>query len=54
MQTLFPNPDLTTAGVLEALHASGKPLHEWGRAIDGTPLLPRGLGWLVEASCGMV
>lgn len=39
MQTVFPNPDLTTAGVLEALHASGKPLHEWGRAIDGTPLL---------------
>jgi hypothetical protein len=34
-----PNPNLTTADVLAALHASGKPLQEWGRAIDGTPLL---------------
>jgi len=34
-----PDPNLTTADVLEALRASGKPLHEWGRAIDGTPLL---------------
>lgn len=32
-------PDLTTTDVLETLHSSGKPLHEWGRAIDGTPLL---------------
>ena len=35
----LPNPDLTTADVLEALRASGKPLQKWGRAIDGTPLL---------------
>jgi hypothetical protein len=34
-----PNPDLTTADVLEALRTSGKPLQEWGQAIDGTPLL---------------
>jgi hypothetical protein len=34
-----PDPNLTTAGVLDALQASGKPLQEWGRAIDGTPLL---------------
>jgi len=34
-----PNPNLTTADVLEALHASGKPLYEWGQAIDGIPLL---------------
>jgi len=33
------NPHLSTADVLGALRASGKPLHEWGRAIDGTPLL---------------
>jgi len=30
---------LTTSDVLAALRDSGKPLHEWGRAIDGTPLL---------------
>src|SRR5262245_52856854 len=34
-----PDPNLSTRDVLAALHASGKPLHEWGRAIDGTPLL---------------
>jgi hypothetical protein len=34
-----PDPNLTTDDVLEALRASGKPLHEWGRAIDGTPML---------------
>jgi hypothetical protein len=34
-----PNPDLSTADVGAALRASGKPLHEWGRAVDGTPLL---------------
>jgi hypothetical protein len=34
-----PNPNLTSADVLDALRASGKPLREWGRAIDGTPLL---------------
>jgi hypothetical protein len=36
---MSPNPNLTTSDVLEALRASGKPLHEWGRAVDGTPLL---------------
>ncbi len=30
---------LTTDDVIRALRDSGKPLHEWGRAIDGTPLL---------------
>jgi len=39
MNIPFPNPDLTTAGVLDALRASGRPLTEWGRATDGTPLL---------------
>ena len=34
-----PNPDLTSRDVLDALRATGKPLHEWGRAVDGTPLL---------------
>ena len=34
-----PNPNLSTVHVIEALHASGKPLHEWGRAVEGTPLL---------------
>jgi hypothetical protein len=34
-----PNPNLTTADVLEALRASGKPLQEWGQAVDGTPML---------------
>ena len=39
MNIPIPDPNLTTADVLESLHASGKPLTEWGRAIDGTPLL---------------
>jgi hypothetical protein len=34
-----PNPGLTTIGIMEALRASGKPLREWGKAVDGTPLL---------------
>src|SRR5438132_875190 len=34
-----PDPNLSTADVLAALHASGKPLHEWGRAVEGTALL---------------
>jgi hypothetical protein len=34
-----PDPNLTTSDVLEALRASGKPLREWGQAIDGTPML---------------
>jgi hypothetical protein len=33
------NPNLTTSEVLETLRSSGKPLHEWGQAIDGTALL---------------
>jgi len=39
MQIPSLNPNLTTANILEALRTSGKPLHEWGQAIDGTPLL---------------
>lgn len=35
----IPDPNLTTADVLDALHRSGKPLREWGKAIDGTPML---------------
>ncbi len=34
-----PDPTLTTDDVLDALNASGKPLTEWGRAVDGTPML---------------
>src|SRR2546423_3458766 len=34
-----PAPTPTPAAVIDALRASGKPLHEWGRAVDGTPLL---------------
>lgn len=34
-----PDPNMTTADVLDALHATDKPLHEWGTAIDGTPML---------------
>ena len=33
------NLHLSTGDVLEALYASGKSLREWGRAIDGTPML---------------
>lgn len=39
MQTISENPALTTADVLETLRACGKPSHEWGQAIDGTPML---------------
>jgi hypothetical protein len=39
-----PNPNLSAGDVLTALRASGKPLHEWGRAIDGTPLLAASTG----------
>lgn len=39
MKALRYHPDLTTQGVLEALRLSGKPLREWGLAVDGTPLL---------------
>jgi len=39
MDIVSNQPDLSTAQVLQALHASGKPLREWGRSIDGQPLL---------------
>ena len=39
MTIAAPNPNLTTAGVIRTLRASGKPLHEWGRGINGAPLL---------------
>lgn len=35
----IPDPNLTTKDVLNALQASGMPLHQWGRAVDGSPLL---------------
>jgi hypothetical protein len=41
---LFPDPNLTTAEVIEALYASGKTVQEWGRAIDGTPILSASMG----------
>ena len=34
-----PDPELTTEDVLDILRASGKPLTEWGKALDGTPML---------------
>lgn len=40
----LPDPNLTTSGVLAALHDSGCPLREWGRAIDGTPMLAAQVG----------
>jgi len=39
METLSANPKLTTSDVVETLHTCGKPTHEWGRAIDDTPML---------------
>ena len=39
MKGLKFDPNLTTMGVLETLRLSGKPLQEWGRAIDGTALI---------------
>ena len=39
MPVLSITPDITTSDVTENLRASGKPLHEWGRAVDGTPML---------------
>jgi len=33
------DPDLTTADVLTDLRAAGYPLKEWGRAVDGAPML---------------
>jgi hypothetical protein len=34
-----PDPNLTTADVLEAIRTSGKHIHQWGTAVDGTPIL---------------
>jgi hypothetical protein len=34
-----PDPTLTTDNVYSALKSAGKPITEWGRAIDGTPML---------------
>jgi hypothetical protein len=34
-----PDPDLTTSRLIDLLRASGWPLTEWGRAVDGAPLL---------------
>ena len=34
-----PDPNLSTKNVLDALRASGYPLREWGRAVDGAPML---------------
>ena len=41
---VFPDANLTTTGVIEALYASGKAVQEWGRAIDGTPILSASTG----------
>jgi len=39
VDTIPLNSNMTTNDVIDALHASGKPLHEWGQAIDGMPML---------------
>jgi len=39
MQIPVANPELSSADILDALHAGGWPLTEWGRAGDGAPLL---------------
>lgn len=33
------DPNITTADVLDILQVSGKSVREWGRAVDGTPML---------------
>jgi predicted deacylase len=38
------NADLNSKDVLDVLYDSGKPLQEWGKAIDGTPLLSARMG----------
>lgn len=38
------NADLNSKDVLDVLHDSGKPLQEWGKAIDGMPLLSARMG----------
>lgn len=40
----FPNPNITATDVLDALHTSGKPINEWGRAVDDTPILSASTG----------
>jgi hypothetical protein len=39
MKVPLPDPNLTTPDVLETMRASGRPLHRWGRAVDGEPIL---------------
>ncbi|MBN1317659.1 MAG: hypothetical protein JXA42_19405, partial [Anaerolineales bacterium] len=39
MEIPSSNPLITTTDVLDALHTSGKRLHQWGQAVDGAPLL---------------
>ncbi|HCV22855.1 MAG TPA: hypothetical protein QF604_17495 [Candidatus Latescibacteria bacterium] len=36
---MHPDPALTTLDVQHALQASGLPLQEWGKALDGTPMM---------------
>lgn len=36
---MHPNLNLTTEEVLWAMESTGLPLHEWGKALDGTPLI---------------
>lgn len=38
------NADLNSKDVLDVLYDSGKPLQEWGKAIDGIPLLSARMG----------
>jgi hypothetical protein len=39
MKIPLPDPNLTTADVLEIVQISGRPIHRWGQAVDGTPIL---------------
>jgi hypothetical protein len=40
----FLDANLTTTGVIEAVYASGKAVQEWGRAVDGAPILSASIG----------
>jgi len=44
MNANYNTATISTPDVLDALKASGLPLHEWGRATDGAPMLAARLG----------
>jgi hypothetical protein len=44
MLASLPDPNMRTVDVMDALRASNAPLQEWGKAIDGTPLIAARVG----------